>query len=311
MLSNLFYTINFSLAIVASTIGLIFCFLIIIIIFIDCQLHTIANLLTCNTVSTLIIYSILVLISSINGLYEDWYSHQPACIFRAYCYTMISATICYSYLIQAISRLFYVIFYKYKYLQTWRVHCIMVIINWVIGNIIPIIMLLMNSNAFGQEEESGLCIAISKLSLVSIFNVITSFVIPVSIVAIIYGIILYHARQSSRRVTGFVPRTNTFMSNTNIAKPNLKREIRLMKNIIIILSLLTCAGTPYLVRILLLAINEKMVPDYLDLLSINSITICAECLMVITFFMNKEVKNSFLAISSKFVGKSTVAIVLN
>lgn len=110
MLSNLFYTVNFALSIVASIIALMFAFLLIIIDVVNKQCHTVANLLTCNTTVAIIFYTITVLQSNILGLREDGLYYQPACTFRAYCLVMACATICYSYSIQPISRLFFAVF---------------------------------------------------------------------------------------------------------------------------------------------------------------------------------------------------------
>ena len=79
MLPDLFYTINFSLSIIASIIAL-------------------------TSIATILYYS-LNLTSVIYGLHDNWAYHQSACAFHAYCYTTLCAAICYSYSIQAVSRL--------------------------------------------------------------------------------------------------------------------------------------------------------------------------------------------------------------
>jgi hypothetical protein len=162
MLTNLFYTINFSLAIVVSIIALIFAFLTIIIFVINRQCRTISNLLACNTAIAVIFYYILNLFSSIYGLREDESYNQPACIFRGYCYTASCTAICYSYLIHAISRLFSAVFYNHRSLLTWSVHWLMIIINWFICITSPIVPIFVYGR-YRLEQESHLCIATTKI----------------------------------------------------------------------------------------------------------------------------------------------------
>ena len=288
MLPNLFYIINFTLSIIASLIALIIAFLILIIVFTNRHCRTIANLLICNTSVATIFYYSLNLISIIYGLRADWAYYQPACIFRAYCYTVLCAVICYSYSIQAISRLLFTVFYTHKYFQTWYIHWMMIIISWFISILTPIIPFFFQ-HGYRLEEESHICIPTTKVFFTSMFSVIIAFVIPLNIVTIIYAIIFYYARQSTRRIIGFSSHVRMVTTQTAIVK--VKREIRLMKKIFILLSLLLCGGTPYLILVLWHKISKQPPPESFYLLSTNFIPIFIALKMVTLFCMCKKMKH--------------------
>jgi hypothetical protein len=147
----------------------------------------------CNTATATSIYSILQLISVNYGLREDWFHNQPACIFRAYCYVAVCIVVCGSYAVQSISRLFFAVLYKYKYLLTWRVHWFMIIANYLMAILEPIAPIFVG-NSYRLEAESRLCMATTKVFYSLMLAVIAAYLIPLTIVTIMYAIIFYHVR---------------------------------------------------------------------------------------------------------------------
>lgn len=293
MLSDSFYTINFIILIITSIICLIFALLFIIIVIIDVQHHTITNLLSCNTTVAIICYTITELLSYIFGLRGDWLYHQPLCIVRAYCTYAFSSVICYSYLIQAISRLCLIVFNKYKHLQTYRVHWILITVSWLIGMSIPLVMFIINNEIFILQKEIRFCITTSTELISSIYGVITAYTVPLSIITIIYSVILQHARQSTRRVVNFDLNSITKMTIAKNSTLTVKRELKLMKNMMILLDSFTCSGTPYFILVLWPVVFKVSPPEPLYLLSLSIITITIDYMMVITFFMSKDVRKYF------------------
>jgi hypothetical protein len=85
------------------------------------------------------------------------------------------------------------------------------------------------------------------------------------------------------------------MTTHNIPVPNLKREMKLMKNILILISILTCAGTPYLILILWHVIQKQQPPpESFYLLIINSISFFTTLMMITLFWKNRDVKKCTL-----------------
>ena len=290
MVSELFYKINFIVSIVASIIGLFFGCLTIVVIIVNRLHHTVSNLLMCNSTLAVMCYTIMILISTIYGLGDDWLHYQPACVFTAYFLAISCTAICYSYTIQAISRLFFVVFYKHKYLQTYRVHWVMIILSWISSAGTLFVTFLINNNIAALQEGFHFCAVAVYMFVPLIYGMISAYLIPFVIITVIYGIILNHARQSTRRVVAFTSQSTTKVVTSHNAMLNMKRELRLMRNMFILLSFFTCAGMPYFLLGIWPVIFKIAPPEPLYLISVNSITISSECMVVITFFMCKEVK---------------------
>lgn len=298
MLSNLFYIINFSFSIVCSIVALIFSLTTILIVLIHRQHYTIPNLVTCDSAVAIVLYNINNLVSTAYGFRNDWAFYQPACVFRGYCFIISCTALCYSHLIQAISRLFFTVLYKHNNLQTWRIHRNMIIINWILAFLIPIPPIFLNG--YILEEESHLCIPTTQIFSSAMYLIFSVFLLPLISMKIIYGIIFYHARQSTRRVVDFVAKTNTITITSHITLPNFKREMILMRNMLILVVILTFGGTPYVIVVFWHFIQPEHLPESLYLLIINSITFFAALMMIALFYMNREVKNATVKYLRKF-----------
>lgn len=244
----------------------------------------------CNTAAATIIYSIFLLASSVYGLRDDWFSYQPACIFRSFFYVGICIAVCVSYAIQSISRLFFAVLYTHKYLLSWRIHRYLIIVNYLLS-IFGIIPLVFMKNGCGLEVESRLCLVTTKVFSASMWTVTMAYLIPLSIVIFVYGIIFYHTRQSTRRVGGLAShRTSNTVTHNYV--PNLKREMKLMKNILILVGILICAGIPYLTLVIWnVTKKQPSPPEPTYLLAMITISVFFAIKMITLLSMSKEVKN--------------------
>ncbi|CAF4173598.1 unnamed protein product [Adineta steineri] len=291
MLSDLFFIINYWATIASAIIGIFLCLLIIIIIVTHRQCHTVTNVLTCNTCVAITLYFTFRIVTSIYGLRQDSQDYnQPACIFRAYCSLALCTALCYSYSIQAISRLFFAVLYKYKYLLTWRTHCILIAINWLVSVIIPI-KPFFHHDGFGYEEESRSCVVTPKIVSISAYVVVLIFVIPLNIVTIVYGVILYRVRQSTRRIAVVKLDTITSTVHNRTHVPNGKRELKIMQNMSAQSTIISCGGILYLILVIWLATQQHSPPpESFYLLALNLISIFTAIMMIALFLMNKPVK---------------------
>jgi hypothetical protein len=112
MLPDLFFTINFSISIMMSLATVTVSLIMIVLYITQQRCHSITNLLISNTSVFIALYSLGNLVSSAFGLRQDWAENQPACIFRADFFIFVCGSICYSYLMPAISRLLFVVFFQ-------------------------------------------------------------------------------------------------------------------------------------------------------------------------------------------------------
>jgi hypothetical protein len=103
-------------------------------------------------------------------------------------------------------------------------------------------------NGFGLTQEYRMCAPTVKLLSVALCSTIIRFIIPVSIVTIVYSINLYQVHQSARRVSPHIISDST-PKHTSL--PGARRILKMMQNIII---------SPYLILILWnhLVFNKKI-----------------------------------------------------
>lgn len=284
MTLDLFFTINFSIGILSSAIGLILCALTILTIIYNRVCHTVFNLLTCNTAVICATYFVFSLISSIYGLNENLAINQPACQLRAYAFVVCCTLLLYSHVTHAVSRLFFVVFYKYRSLLNWRTHWIMIIINWHLGILLPLVLLFFD-DAYVYEPESRLCTCTTKKFSTSMYGIITAFIIPFNTVVIIYVNLICRSYRSTRRVHDIT------MGDLGVA-PNMRREMRLVRNMCILLSIMLGGGVPYLCMVIWHAIASEPASHGLYILIINSIHICTSFMVGTLFALNEPVRKN-------------------
>ncbi|CAF1136702.1 unnamed protein product [Adineta steineri] len=287
MLSELFYQINFSISIIASLVGIIFNFLLTFIIVNHRKCHTIHNLLVCDLSISSILYLIIHLIGCYYGIRNDWYSYQPFCTLRMYLITTTVAAITYSFLIQAISRLFFSIFYTHTFLLSWRTHYILIIIKWLASFLVAIRPLFIE-DSFEVVEEHRMCgIKTHKLPVAS-YSIILLYIFPKVFVLIVYGLILHQVCQSTHRVgSNRIIKITAACISLNFVRKNLI----VLRNMLIILNFLICGGAPYLVLILWDLIENGMAPRELYFVSVNSVIVAIAMLPIFLFYKNKRVRN--------------------
>ena len=178
MPDQLFYAINFTLAIVVSILGVIAGMTMIVIVICKRQCHTILILLRCNTICTMIVFSIFSLTTAIFGIYDGFAPVQPACVFIGCCFAAFATALCYSYAVQAISRLFYTVLYRYKFLLTWKTHWYLIFINWFVSFGIQAILYWLDHDLFTYERESRWCIATTQKPVTALAVSYTHLTLP-------------------------------------------------------------------------------------------------------------------------------------
>ncbi|CAF4586477.1 unnamed protein product [Rotaria sp. Silwood1] len=241
-----------------------------------------SNLLACNTSVAIIFYLILVISASIYGFRQDWAWNSLLCILRAYSFIVALGAICYSFSIQSLSRLFFVIHYKLKYLLTWRAHSIMIISNWLISLLIPIVPLFIDES-LGLEKESRSCILKTNAFTAAIFCMIMIIGIPLNVSTMIYCSILYHARQSIHRVLRFDQNMNKYKTIHNA-----KREVKIVQILLVQTAGTSCGGIIFLINVFWQALSEIPLPKYMFLLGVNLTTISVSFMSIAHFMLNTQ-----------------------
>ena len=269
--------------------------MILVVIF-HRQCRTINNVMMCNIATATLVYAILQIISAGFALQSEWFTYQPACFLRAYLYNASCTAVCVSYTVQSISRLFFTLFYKHRLLLTWRMHWFLISITYVAMMILPIpAASLQVGFGFGFEVESRFCTISTKVFSSSLLCATTAYLIPISTSIIIYLIILFYIRQSTRRVNVHVTMTHIVSATRSIQPLNLRREIKLLKNILLLVIIIVCAGLPYMSLLFWQAIQPLQTPPTpFYLLVLLVITISLPIQMIVMIHMTTDIRNVIL-----------------
>lgn len=164
----------------------------------------------------------------------------------------------------------------------------MIIFSWLVSLTI-LIFPFFYTDGYILERESRFCMLTTKTFSTSMFAIVLGFLAPLIIVIVIYAIIFHHARQSTRRVTGFAATTITNRSIQSILLPNFKREMTIMRNMLIQIGIFTCGGIPYFVLVLW-NLTQYRPPKAFYLLAITCISFSTSLEMITLLLMNKELR---------------------
>ncbi len=193
-------TLSFSCVAILSTVIFIF-----IIIF-NRSLHTVANILTVNSSVAILLLSSDTFSIAIYVLYRDVKRRQSQipvemknvvlCHLRGYIAHISFCTLIYSYVIQAFYRLVGTIFYHRISFQHWKIYAYAICIQWFIGTIQLLPIAIGNNQIFIKEEY--LCQIAMENSKAIGYICVTNYLIPLTIIMIIYSMITRSVRQREK-----------------------------------------------------------------------------------------------------------------
>lgn len=198
MLSDTFYLIIFYTILTFSIVGFFIGFLDVFIIVRNQRYRTVPNLLVCNTCIVAILFFCNTMASCIAGFQQSWAMNPSTCVLRAYCLVLFCNAFIYSYMIQSISRFFFIIYYQKLYLCTWSIHWYMIISVWIISIVLPIKPLYVG--AYIYQSESRLCIPTPRSLPSALCIIILGFLIPHHSIMFSYIYIVRRVRSLSSRI---------------------------------------------------------------------------------------------------------------
>ena len=275
--------IIFVLVIVCTTL-----FSLIILLVLICNWRTkcrsILNLLTINSCIT---FLLLMLAASIQTpflfYHHEYLVHNPytfLCRIRAFLFLFACIAKSSSHLIQAVSRYFIVILYRYRCLLTYRTNIILIILSWLFSLTVSAGMFI-SPVSYQYEPESRFCILTTKEFETSFTMTIIGFVIPANIMVCLYGIILQHMTHPNR----VQPNNNAIRNN--------KRDAKVLRNTLLLLSLANLGGAPYFLSIVINRTTATPRPFYSLVILFIALSGVAETLAI--FCLNKDVKTILYA----------------
>jgi hypothetical protein len=154
LISSIFLGFIFSVAFICISAGYRSC-------------RSILTLLSANSCVAGFIFNGVQLCNALLLFRDDIFSTlsnpNQYCEIRNYLMHVSGSLLYYSYCVQSISRLFFVVFYKHTFLLTYHVHFILIAIQWTLGLILPISMLTSSHRQY-QTDTSQCFITIKNVS---------------------------------------------------------------------------------------------------------------------------------------------------
>nr|ACF16055.1 7 transmembrane receptor 3 [Adineta vaga] len=226
-----YYTVCSLSAIASIIVILISLFTLVLVWRTKLRLHTVRHLLMCNTSIASILYCIVQSVNYTFLIFLRSQTSDQTCRWRGYfAYLSISA-ISYSYLIQAISRFFTsVLSHRYRWLTTFKTHYILILVQWLIVVIIPLPAILTKDIYY---RPTSLCWVPLKHLIHVIYSFFAYYIFPTLSICMIYVFIYYRVKQT---------KTRAMMLAKNIHSE--KRDLELLRNILILLGIYLLGGTP-------------------------------------------------------------------
>ena len=201
------------------------------------RLHTVRHLLMCNTCVASIFYCVVQSVNYVFLIFLPWETSDTSCRWRAYFgYMTICASI-YSYFIQAISRLFISIFSaNHRWLSSFRAHYLLILVQWCVVALLPLPAILTKDIQF---RPLSLCWVPKRYLIHVTYTYIAYYIFPTLSICIIYVYIFYRVKQSAKRASSLIRSANSS-----------KRDLELLRNILILLLIYLLGGVPSIVFIL-------------------------------------------------------------
>jgi len=241
----------------------------------------IATLLICNNYITVILYLIFIVDTHSHNLYG--FLHTNVSFDNFYCYIRIYtigvtlASIYYSYLLQACFRLFRIVFYKRKNLQTFRCMSILILIQWLFVLLLPLPVYL--SRYYKYLSSSNYYCGLSFTNIPSvIYTSLTVYFFPTSLIGSIYFYIIFYMKKQSN------------WTIQQYRRQAIQRDLTVLKRILILIGLLCTVSFPSIILYLWYIFTNDLSPLIYEL---QSFTFCVglSVLPMITAMTTPQLRN--------------------
>jgi len=280
-----------------AIVGFFISLLSIVIIATKRHYRTVPNLLVCNTCLAANLFFCNTITICITGFHSNWPTHQSICVLRAYCVVMFCTAFIYSYMIQSISRFFFIVYYQKPYLRAWRIHWYMIICGWIISIVLPIEPLL--GRTYIYQSEARLCIPTPQSLSSTLYLIIVSFFIPYHVIIFIYIYIIRHVHLLTKRIATMI----VIDASTGKLAKKQGKELKILKSIIIQVGIYLIGVTPTILIMICSQIPTVVsIPDELYLLSKLSIPIFIMVILMFVCMTNLSLRKTLESCIRRFVG---------
>lgn len=251
--------------------SILICSIIIYLTYITPNLHTPINLLLSNTCICTLVFSGIsatnVFFFYIDGIKTDW-----SCRILGYLIYVSISLVMYSLVIQALSRLFWTVLYKYRCLLTMKCHFYLIVIQILSSILFPLSTLITKNITYRPFK---LCFVPLEYKIHVLYLTTIVYCIPIIIIITLYIIIYYYTTISSLHTRRLVH--------------GKERDRILARNILVLLSIFLFGGIP-LVIYNILSNTNKLLPTGFYLFSITTPAIAIIFEKIAIIILNKELQ---------------------
>lgn len=275
------------LMLICNILSVVFSLFCLLIILMDKRCHTISMLLIGNTYLTGCSFGLSLLLKSIYTFRNDLNKiefEDSFCIYRG-CLIYITATsFDFSFLLQSFYR--YVSGIHPNSLHRFKIRCQLVLISgtWLFSLLFPFGFWFEARLVYNVDNQ--ICQLPLRMSFSIIYMPICVYIIPLSLTISIYVRLLIYVRSMNDRI---IPLNNQIRA---------KRELRMMKHVVGIISILLTLGIPYIIFILMSFFTSP--PKYHFRIAFLFVDLSLPCVLIILCRFTETLK---ISISTKLTFK--------
>ena len=222
------------LLIICTALACILSFFFLIIILFDRTCHTVPMLLVTNSClggflfgCSLLGYAIFTFLNDLQRIqYQD-----SLCTFRAYIGNVAGVLLNTSFLLQAIHRYISVIYPNRLFLLSFRFQFFLICLAWIYAFAYSIPFTVQGKSIYNVDNQ--ICQLPIQASFYLIYAACCIYIIPVSIIILIYFKLIYYVHRISQSTTP----VNTLF--------HARRELKMVQRIVMIIGILLTLGLPY------------------------------------------------------------------
>ncbi|CAF0714547.1 unnamed protein product [Adineta steineri] len=180
-----------------------------------------------------------------NDLKQIWY-YNSFCHFLGYYGYVVTALQNCSYLLPAIYRYFVVVYPNRVSWQSVKIQISLICLTWIFAFVYPIAFLFTGDIVYNVDNQ--ICQMTLKFSFPIIYMAFCAYMLPVSMIMFIYFKLVQYVREISKHITP----VNTLS--------RAKLELKMVRRIVILISILLILGLPYTIFIFMSFFNSA--PKY-------------------------------------------------
>jgi hypothetical protein len=234
-----FWFIPFDIIMVScSILAILFVVFFLCIIILDRTCHTVPMMLVANSCSAEVIFGSCIISMALFALENDVKqirSHNSSCIFLGYFGYVVTAIQNFSYLLQAIYRYIVVVYPTRLFWQTANFQARLICFTWIFGFLYSIAFLFTGDIVYNVDNQ--ICQMPLKLSFSVIYMAFCAYMVPVSMIMLVYFKLVRYVREMSKHITS----VNTLS--------RAERELKMVRRLVTLILILVVLGLPYVIFI--------------------------------------------------------------